>query len=206
VLRDSRIYAAGMMTKAVPTCLDFVPIRQMLGGEHGGNAMKWEFATFGKHYRHAIAATAIALGMNAIAGSAFAQTSTPYQQYVFTQSCSVPCVINFAKVPAGKRLDVTNVSCLLRWNAVANPMYVDNMQLLVVNTNTLVSASNLAPIPTHTMNPQVANSHLTFSANHAVSVFAAAQRNFRAVADTTGGAAANFFACHISGQMVTLAP
>jgi hypothetical protein len=82
-------------------------------------------------------------------------------------------------------------------------MYIDNMQLLVMNAANLVTASNLAPIPTHTMNPQVTHSHLTFSANHAVSVFATAGRNFRAVADTTGGAAANFFACHISGQMVT---
>jgi hypothetical protein len=53
------------------------------------------------------------------------------------------------------------------------------------------------------MDPQVPHSHLTFSANHAVSVFATAGTNFRAIADTTGGAAANFFACHVSGRMVT---
>ena len=163
--------------------------------------MKWEF--IGKHFRRAIAAAAIALGINATAVPAFALTSIPYQSYEFTQSCSVPCVLNFAKVPLNKRLEISNVSCLVRWTAVANPMYIDNMQLLVVSATKIVTASTLAPIPTHTMDPQVPHSHLTFSANHAVSVFATAGTNFRAIVDTTGGAAANFFACHISGRMVT---
>jgi hypothetical protein len=164
--------------------------------------MKWEL--IGKHVRWSIAAAAIAVGINATAVSAFAQTSTPYQSYEYTQVCSVPCVLNFARVPANKRLEISNVSCLVRWDSVANPMYIDNMQLLVVTPNTMVTASNLAPIPTHTMTPQVPHSRLSFSANHAVSVFATAGKNFRAVVDTTGGVAASFFACHISGQMVTL--
>lgn len=166
--------------------------------------MKWEFATIGKHSRRTIMSVVIALGANVTAVSAFAQTTTPYQSYVFNQSCSVPCTLNFAKVPANKRLEISNVSCYVRWDAVASPMYIDNIQLLVMHTTTLESASTLAPIPTHTLDPQVPHSRLTFTANHPVSVFAAAQRNFRVVADTTGGAAANFFACHISGQMVTL--
>jgi hypothetical protein len=163
--------------------------------------MKWNF--IGKHFRRAIAASAIALGVNATTVSAFALTSVPYQSYEFTQSCSVPCVLNFAKVPLNKRLEISNVSCLVRWTAVANPMYIDNLQLLVMNATKIVTASTLAPIPTHTMDPQVPHSHLTFSANHAVSVFATAGTNFRAIVDTTGGAAANFFACHVSGRMVT---
>jgi len=169
--------------------------------------MKWKFSTTEKLCRRLMLAVAIALSLSTIASVAQAQTEvrTPYQQYVYIGSCSVPCVLNFAAVPARHRLEVSNVSCYLRWDAVANLMYVDNVQLLVLNSsNALITASTLAPIPVHTLDPQVPHSRLTFAANHAVAVFAPAGHHFRAASDTTGGAAASFFSCHVSGQMVKL--
>jgi len=171
-----------------------------------GRVMKWEFSTTEKLCRRLMLAVAIALSLSTVASVAQAQTEvrTPYQQYLYTTNC-VPCILNFSAVPARHRLEVSNVSCYIRWDAVANPMYVDNVQLLVLNSsNALITASTLAPIPVHTLDPQVPHSRLTFAANHAVAVFAPAGHHFRAMVDTTGGAAANFFACHVSGQMVKL--
>ena len=49
-------------------------------------------------------------------GSALTAISqTPFQQYAFRDPCpGNPCIVDFATVPAGSRLNITNTSCYIK--------------------------------------------------------------------------------------------
>ena len=114
--------------------------------------------------RTVLAATLAGAATNATAQSPQVGTGkeisrTPYQQYTFRQSCDtkLACGLDFAPVPANSRLEITNVSCILKAGEFSNvtPTFLVP-QLLVVNSCTgaackdpgvesIVSASTLVP-------------------------------------------------------------
>lgn len=134
-------------------------------------------------------------------GSALAATSqTPFQQYAFRDPCPAnPCIVDFATVPAGSRLNITNTSCYIKTDSKTDAE-VDALQLLVSNKNEkILTASTLVPF-------FVSNNgtSLVFSANHPVAVFANAGQHFQAFLSLISPTPATLFACHISGQLQKL--
>lgn len=134
-------------------------------------------------------------------GSALAVTSqTPFQQYAFRDPCpSNPCAVDFATVPAGSRLIITNTSCYIKTDSKTDTE-VDALQLLVSNKNEkILTASTLAPFLVSST-----STSLVFSANHPVAVFANAGQHFQAFLSLTSSTPVPLFACHISGQLQKL--
>jgi hypothetical protein len=74
------------------------------------------------------------------------------------------------------------------------------MQLLVIQPGGLGSAPTLVPQPVDSIS---ATSDLVLAANHTVSAFANPGNRFRAYAELKAGSFKQF-ACHISGELLTL--
>jgi hypothetical protein len=140
------------------------------------------------------AAALLALGTLAAPGSA-----RPFQQYLNgTCGGSAPiCTINFVKVPAGQRLDVSNVSCYIRLKDGSGGAHVRAAQFLVLgaNPNTIVSALTIVPAYVES---QFGES--IFASNHLVRAFATAQQRFQAYVEIDHGGFSQL-ACHISGDL-----
>jgi hypothetical protein len=125
--------------------------------------------------------------------------ATKYQKYLNGQ-CDIDvhdCVINFPNVPAGKALDISNVSCYLRGPP---PFGIYSMQLLqILRNGTIGNAVTLVPafIDSVGSGPTLEE---VYSANHVIFAFATAGQHFQAVAQIRGLTPSQF-ACHISGQL-----
>jgi hypothetical protein len=147
-------------------------------------------------YRLAISAGAL-LTLGALAGPASAK---PFQQYLNGNCTGSLCKINFAAVPAGQRLIVSNISCYMRLKQVPpsgfNPE-IRASQMLVVGANltTVVNAITLVPESIGRTDDE-----LVYSANHAVSAFANQNQRFQAYLELNRGSFSQF-ACHISGDL-----
>ena len=104
-------------------------------------------------------------------------------------------------MPAGKRLDVTNVSCYVRLRNVTGRPAIRAAQLLVIgaNPNNTLNAVTLVP---HEVSNLV--SEIVFSADHPIAAFARSQQRFRAYVEINFGAFSQV-ACQISGDMVRAA-
>jgi hypothetical protein len=129
-----------------------------------------------------------------------------FQQYVFS-SClpaqSDQCFLNFAKVPASSRLDISNVSCYFYTQI---PMRV--AQLLVIDSqNKIQTASTLQASRLPGVSPETETDYV---ANHAVSVFANAGQHFQIFFNGNRPGFVSLFGeikfigCHISGDLVKL--
>ena len=121
-----------------------------------------------------------------------------YQRYQNGACASnLNCFITFPLIPAGKTLQVTNVSCYLR---VIEITEIFAQQLLVIASNgtTIISAVTLEPriIDTFSGSP----SKTVYSANHTILAFATAGQRFRASSQLRYGNN-DQFSCHISGHM-----
>ena len=138
------------------------------------------------------------LALGAIIAPASAK---PFQQYLNGVCGATLCTIDFAKVPAGKRLDVTNVSCYVRLRNVTGRPAIRAAQLLVIgaNPNNTLNAVTLVP---HEVSNLV--SEIVFSADHPIAAFARSKQRFRAYVEINFGAFSQV-ACQISGDMVRAA-
>jgi len=121
--------------------------------------------------------------------------AAPFQQYRngVCASNSI-CTIDFGLVPAGGRLDITNVSCYLRTSGTVE---LSAVQILVVRGMVTQSALTIVPEFVDTLGVPFES---VFSANHPIFAFATAGQRFRAFAELKKGTFSQF-ACHISGQL-----
>lgn len=128
-----------------------------------------------------------------------------FQKYLNATSCPGPglCNIDFAKVPAGKTQDITNVSCYLRMeDSGAATLYA--MQLLQISAaGVVLNAVTLTPEITDSGTPTGQNFSSIWASNDEIFAFAEARQHFRAIAQL-GNASGKItqFACHISGQLL----
>jgi hypothetical protein len=118
----------------------------------------------------------------------------PYQLYK-NGSCTAAkiCSIDFPAVPAGRSLEISNVSCYLR---VDGASVLNAMQFLLMEGAAVKSALTVEP---RLIGGSAATS-LVYAANHHVLMFVSAGRRLQAYADLTQGTYSQF-ACHISGRM-----
>ncbi|MCI0465489.1 MAG: hypothetical protein L0Y57_00535 [Beijerinckiaceae bacterium] len=126
-----------------------------------------------------------------------AAEAAPFQQYKNGVCTTGPiCTIDFAVVPSGKRLEITNASCYLRASV---DLQLHAMQFLVLEGTAIRSALTLLPkfvddislsVPVQTV----------YSANHSIFAFANAGQRFQAYVELKHGTYSQF-ACHISGQL-----
>jgi hypothetical protein len=124
--------------------------------------------------------------------------AAPFQEYVSVvcNADSEFCEMAFTRPPAGKRLEMDNVSCYLRG---AVDLGLSDMYLAIHN------AENAWQLTIHLAPELVAESAETavFAANH--SLFAYANSGYRIYASAIGKPDAfRQFACHVSGRLVDL--
>jgi len=123
-----------------------------------------------------------------------------YQRYL-NGACTDPtvCNINFPVVPAGKTLQITNVSCY--WRVFGSPnvgIYAEQLLLIAANGTTILSAVTLQPELVSTL----VGGRSVYSSNQTILAFAAAGQRFRAWSLLDGSTTHAQFACHISGQLL----
>lgn len=164
--------------------------------EHGAIVAKSRRASGRRRRGGAVlpcAAALLALGTLVAPSSA-----RPFEQYLNGACGAKICTINFAKVPAGQRLEVTNVSCYIRLKAVPGRPSIRAVQLLVLgaNSNNAVSATTVVPFFTSDDGFEVVH-----SANQIVTAFANAQQRFQAYVEISSGVFSQV-ACHIGGDLV----
>lgn len=150
--------------------------------------------------RHGTALLRSAAALLALITLAAPASARPFQQYV-NGACSGPvCKINFAKIPAGQRLDVKNASCYARLGRLpgGGDPQIKAMQLLVIGANSVSVASAVTMVPALVGKPGL---EIVYSAQHSLSSFAGAQQRFQAYAEISGSIFSQF-ACHISGDLV----
>jgi hypothetical protein len=131
-------------------------------------------------------------------GGAFfcsAADATPFQQYT-NGVChpAIPaCDIGFAAVPAGKRLEIDNVSCHVR---VDGDHALDSVYLYADEQIFFLAPEVVAGGARTTI----------YAANHSIFAFAKAGQHFSAGMTMTLGVSSNGvisqFACHISGRLI----
>ena len=134
-------------------------------------------------------------------GSAAAVISSiPFQQYVFRDPCPLGtvCTLDFATVPAGSQLKITNVSCYVKFDVSSMFATVDFLTLNIAGTDIIITL-----VPTFISQ---ANNHVVYSANHVVSASANAGQYFQTKFGLTNAVLVPIFACHISGDMQKLGP
>jgi hypothetical protein len=126
---------------------------------------------------------------------ASAAEAAPFQRYL-NGVCpgSLLCTIDFPTVQAGKRLEITNVSCYARVSGNHN-FYA--LQLLVFEGGAIRSALTLRP---RYVDDVTTPFQSVYSANHSIFAFANAGQRFQAYAELEEGTFSQF-ACSISGQM-----
>ena len=151
-----------------------------------------------------IAFTLLGLGLSLSSAAEAAR----FQKYLNATSCPDTigpslCNISFAIVPAGKTLDITDVSCYLRMeDSGASMLYA--MQLLQISAGGgILNAVTLNPKITDSGTPTGQNFSSIWASNDEIFAFATAGQRFRAVAQlgNTSGKITQF-ACHISGQLL----
>ena len=133
-----------------------------------------------------------------VAALAAPASARPFQQYLNGLCGATICKINFAKVPAGQRLLVNDVSCYVSLTTASGNFGLRAMQLLVLgaNPNNVLSAVTLVPDYTGSNSTDV-----NYAANSTISAFANAQQRFQAYVEITAGTFSQV-ACHISGNLV----
>jgi hypothetical protein len=151
-----------------------------------------------KEHRPFVPALLASLGCLSLSSTAGA---APFQQYA-NGVChpAVPlCEIAFATVPAGKRLEIDNVSCYLRVNGghEINSMYVYADEKLFFLAPEAVAvrdglSGGAAAITSKTT---------SYAANHSIFAYANAGDHFATGIMLTNGVIGQF-ACHIGGQLV----
>ena len=125
-------------------------------------------------------------------------SAKPFQQYLNGACGATVCTINFAKVPAGQRLEISNVSCYLRlkFDERGNAkIRAAQFLILGANPNNIVSANTIVPAYVASQGGED-----VFSANHTVRSFANPQQRFQAYVEINNGSFSQV-ACHISGDM-----
>jgi hypothetical protein len=148
-----------------------------------------------------IAFTLLGLGLSLSSAAEAAR----FQKYLNATSCpgSGLCNVDFANVPAGKTLDISNVSCYLRMeDSGAAGLYA--MQLLQIGAGGgILNAVTLDPQITDSGTPTGQNFSSIWAANHTIYAFATAGQHFRATAQLMNvSGRITQFACHISGQLL----
>ena len=137
------------------------------------------------------------LGCAAFISLSSAAQAGRFQQYLNGACGGINvCTINFAAVPAGKTLDVSNFSCYLRVSGAAD---VYALQLLQIRAGG--SIGNAVTADLHQVDTIVGPpAQRVYQSNDTVFAFATAGQRFRAYAELRAGTFSQF-ACHISGQL-----
>ncbi|MPZ58095.1 MAG: hypothetical protein GEU91_16690 [Rhizobiales bacterium] len=112
---------------------------------------------------------------------ASAAQAAPFQDYRNGACGSGICNINFAPVPSGRRLDISNVSCYLR---VSQDADVYALQLLVAQGANISSAVTVVP---QFVDSVAGIGDRVYSADHHIFAFANAGQRFRIYAELKGG-------------------
>jgi len=135
-----------------------------------------------------------AIGQPALAAEV---SRAPFQDYI-EHNCGngSVCAFNFPSVPARRRQEVRNVSCLITAPDTTTELAI--VQLIVQKPDhDIVARSTLVPQPlSH------ADGIGRWAANQEVFIFAAARQNFQINAVAIGDF--NRVACHIGGDLVVL--
>ncbi|HET6376220.1 MAG TPA: hypothetical protein VFF88_09235 [Methylocella sp.] len=155
-----------------------------------------EPAAFRRKGMKATALFSALLGCLSVLPLSSAAEAAPFQQYK-NGACSASskiCTIDFAVVPAGKRLDIIDASCYLRVSG-AHELYA--MQFLVMQGTATQSALTLQP---QYIDDVTMPFESVYSANHSTIAFANAGQRLRAYVELSKGTYSQF-ACHISGQL-----
>jgi hypothetical protein len=149
--------------------------------------------------RHGTALLRSAVALLALITLTAPASARPFQQYLNGTCSGLICKINFAKVPAGLRLDVKNASCYARLDRLpgGGDPQIKAMQLLVIGVNSVSVASAVTMVPSLVGKPGLEN---VYSAQQSLSSFATAQQRLQAYAEISG--VFSQFACHISGDLV----
>lgn len=152
------------------------------------SARKWQ----GRALRSALAVLALATL------AATPASARPFQQYLNGVCSGTICKINFAKVPAGQRLLVNDVSCYVRLAPAAGGNFdLRAVQLLVLgaNPNNVLSAVTLVPSLY-----AATSTEINYASNDTISAFANAQQRMQAYVEIVSGTFSQV-ACHISGDL-----
>lgn len=136
------------------------------------------------------------------ASSASAATSAPFQKYVSIQPCVfLDCKLDFPVVPAGKRLDITNVSCYYRGQKTPSTDIYSAQIIVKTKAGGIASAVTLKPA---FVSESSAQNYIDFASNDAVFIFAAATQHMQAEVQMTSSGGLAQLACSIGGHLVTL--
>lgn len=153
------------------------------------------YITLGKRMAKAVA-PALFLFAAAISGA----QASDFQQYRVGTCTNHKCVVNFSTVPAGKVLRASRASCYLKIANVTSPIYLNGVQMLLLNSagNTLMSEA----MPMQLLMHNVQNTAITdiYEDNETIQITANAGQRLQAFADATSGDV-QLFACHTSGVM-----
>jgi hypothetical protein len=125
-------------------------------------------------------------------------TAAPYQQSK-TGACgaSSTCQIVFPAVPAGKTVELTNVSCYVSMSAGAGIKKLQLQQVFANNTAGVSATLVVAPMLVAFGTSAQADIGMT---NAPVTLYATGGQKFRARADLVGGTFKEF-SCHIAGRI-----
>ena len=137
-----------------------------------------------------------------LAAFAAPASATPFQQYLKGECVGFTCAATFAVVPAGRRLEIDNVSCYVRIKGTAAVEgQIRALQLLVLGSN-LSAFHAVTLVPKFVGGGTVAGAREgVYSANHSIFAFASGTQRFQAYVDLGLGVLSQFD-CHISGDMV----
>jgi hypothetical protein len=154
-------------------------------------------------FASAALALTVAVSGLAAAQSPGASSATPYWQSAQTSCAYVgsygqDCWVDFAIVPAQRRLEITNVSCLsINEEAPALP---------VLRYSQLWVYKGVTPRKYSILDPRIGSAGQAYQLNHPVTAFAEAGERFRVRTNFKQGKANMLIdiQCHVSGLMLKL--
>lgn len=144
----------------------------------------------------------------ALASRPAGAVAAPFQQYA-NASCAVArtyCAVDFASVPAGKRLEIDDVSCHLRMTGA----HEISLMALTINGNETSIAGHIVVLAPEFVGgigrisagaAPKGSLETIYAASHSIFAYASEGEHFRAAVEFTAGGVGQF-ACHISGQML----
>jgi hypothetical protein len=144
---------------------------------------------------------ALFFGLGAMSLCAFGSgvvSAAPYQQSK-TGVCgsAATCQISFSAVPAGKTVELTNVSCYVSMSAGAGVKKLQVQQVLASNTAGVSATLVVAPMLVAFGTSSQADLGMV---NAPITLFATGGQKFRARVDVVGGTIKEF-ACHVAGKI-----
>lgn len=143
-----------------------------------------------------------AAALFALATFAAPASAEPFQQLLNGKCVGKVCKFNSTKVPAGKRLDIRDVSCYVRMGVTDGdfyPLVAESLSVLGADPTKIINTITLVTNVTG-----VSDGQIVISSNNAVVAFATAQQMFQANFVIFEGQVFET-RCHISGDMAKVA-